>query len=114
MSGIESHAAKSHAALFESLCDAYAGIGGVTVPDGGSGFGSNAIKINKSIFAMLVDDRLVVKLPAGRVAELISSGDGLPFDAGKGKPMKEWVGLAVDEDGCRDLVAEAMAYVGRR
>jgi hypothetical protein len=105
----------SHAALFESLCEEYAGVSGVSVPDGGgSGFGSNAIKINKSIFAMLVNDRLVVKLPTGRVAELISSGDGLPFDAGKGKPMKEWVGLAVDEDGCRDLVAEAMAYVGRR
>ena len=106
---------KSHAALFESLCEEYAGVSGVTVPDGGgSGFGSNAIKINKSIFAMLVNDRLVVKLPAGRVAELISSGDGLPFDAGKGKPMKEWVSLTVDDDACRVLVAEAMAFVGGR
>jgi hypothetical protein len=103
----------SHAALFESLCDEYAGVSGVTVPDGGSGFGSNAIKINKSIFAMLVNDRLVVKLPAARVTELISSGDGVPFDAGKGKPMKEWVGLAVDDDSCRQLVAEAMRFVGR-
>ena len=83
------------------------------MPDGGSGFGSNAIKVNKSIFAMLVNDRLVVKLPAGRVAEMISSGDGLPFDAGKGKPMKEWVGLAVGADACRELVAEAMTYVGK-
>jgi hypothetical protein len=104
----------SHAALFESLCDEYAGMSGVTVPEGGSGFGSNAIKINKSIFAMLVNDRLVVKLPAARVTELISSGDGVPFDAGKGKPMKEWVGLAVDDDSCRRLVAEAMAFVTRR
>ena len=105
---------KSHAALFEALCEEYAGVSGVTVHDGGgSGFGSNAIKINKSIFAMLVNDRLVVKLPAGRVAELISSGDGLPFDAGKGKPMKEWVGLTVDDDACRDLIAEAMRFVGR-
>ena len=112
MPGTEGHAAKSHAALFESLCDAYADISGVTVPDGGSGFGSNAIKINKSIFAMMVADRLIVKLPAERVAELISSGDGLPFDAGKGKPMKEWVGLTVDDDTCRVLVAEAMAFVG--
>jgi hypothetical protein len=103
-----------HAALFESLCDEYAGMSGVTVPEGGSGFGSNAIKINKSIFAMLVNDRLVVKLPAARVTELISSGDGVPFDAGKGKPMKEWVRLAVDDDSCRQLVAEAMAFVTRR
>jgi hypothetical protein len=104
----------SQAALFSSLCEEYAGVNGVTVPEGGSGFGSNAIKINKSIFAMLVNDRLVVKLPAGRVAELISSGDGLPFDAGKGKPMKEWVGLTADDARCRELVAEAMAFVGKR
>ena len=92
---------QSHAALFESLCEEYAGVSGVTVPEGGSGFGSNAIKINKSIFAMLVNDQLVVKLPAGRVAEL-------------GKPMKEWVSLTVDAAACRELVAEAMAFVGRR
>jgi hypothetical protein len=102
------------AALFEALCDEYAGRLGVTVPDGGTGFGSNAIKINKSIFAMLADDRLVVKLPAARVAELISAGAGVPFDAGKGKPMKEWVGLTVDDATARELVAEAMAFVGRR
>jgi hypothetical protein len=106
--------AESQAALFESLCDEYAGKAGVTVPDGGSGFGSNAIKINKSIFAMLLNDQLVVKLPASRVAELIAAGEGVPFDAGKGKPMKEWVGLTVDDDTCRKLVAEAMAFVGRR
>jgi hypothetical protein len=105
---------ESQAALFESLCEEYAAVSGVTVPEGGSGFGSNAIKINKSIFAMLVNDRLVVKLPAGRVRQLISSGDGLPFDAGKGKPMKEWVGLTVDDNACRVLVAEAMAFVGGR
>ena len=104
----------SQAALFESLCDEYAGEAGVTVPEGGSGFGANAIKINKSIFAMLVNDRLVVKLPAARVRELISADDGVPFDAGKGKPMKEWVGLTVDDDACRDLVAEAMAFVSKR
>jgi hypothetical protein len=104
----------SQATLFESLCDEYAGMDRVTVPGGGTGFGSNAIKINKSIFAMLVDDRLVVKLPAVRVAQLISAGDGVPFDAGKGKPMKEWVGLTGDDDACRELVAEAMTFVGQR
>jgi hypothetical protein len=104
----------SQAALFESLCDEYAGVSGVTVPAGGSGFGSNAIKINKSIFAMLVNDRLVVKLPAARVAELIAARDGVPFDAGKGKPMKEWVGLIVDDAAVRQLFAEAMTFVGRR
>jgi hypothetical protein len=102
------------AALFESLCDAYAGVSGITVPSGGTGFGSSAIKINKSIFAMLVDDQIVVKLPAARVSQLIAAGDGVPFDAGKGKPMKEWVGLTVDDEASRQLVSEAMAFVGRR
>jgi hypothetical protein len=63
---------------------------------------------------MLVNDRIVVKLPATRVSQLISAGDGVPFDAGKGKPMKEWVGLTASDDACRELVAEAMAFVGKR
>ena len=104
---------EGQAALFESICDEYAGRDGVTLPGGSSGFGSNAIKINKSIFAMLVDDRIVVKLPATRVSQLIAAGDGVPFDAGKGKPMKEWVGLTAKDDACRELVAEAMAFVGK-
>jgi len=107
-------ASENPSALFESLCDEYASVSGVTVPTGGTGFGSNAIKIDKSIFAMLVDDRIVVKLPAARVTQLISAGDGVPFDAGKGKPMKEWIGLTVDDQVARKLVAEAMAFVGQR
>jgi hypothetical protein len=103
----------SQAELFESLCDEYAGVTGVTVPEGGTGFGSHALKINKSIFAMLVNDQIVVKLPATRVSRLISDGAGAPFDAGKGRPMKEWVGLTVDDEACRELVAEAKAFVGK-
>jgi hypothetical protein len=99
-----------HPQLFAELCEEYATVPDVSVPDGGSGFGSQALKINGAIFAMISGDRLVVKLPARRVAELIESGSGQPFDAGKGKPMKEWVGLVGDEAACRDLVAEALAF----
>ena len=102
-----------HAELFEALCAEYADVTGVSVPSGGSGFGSSAIKINSKIFVMLVDDHLVVKLPAARVAELIDTGAGLPFDAGKGKPMKEWVRLVGDEETCRALVVEAQAFAAR-
>src|SRR5215212_210049 len=104
---------QSHAELFASLCEEFAGTLGVTLPDSGRGFGSSALKINSSIFAMLVADRLVVKLPRTRVTELIESGVGEPFDAGKGKPMREWVGLLGDEATCRQLVAEAFSFVGR-
>ena len=81
------------------------------MPAESRGFGSSALKINRSIFAMLVGDRLVVKLPQQRVSELIKTGEGEPFDAGKGKPMKQWVGLLGDEPSCRTLVAEAFAFV---
>jgi hypothetical protein len=104
----------SAAQLFATLCEEFAGTSGVTVPGSGrSGFGTSALKINNSIFAMLVGDRLVVKLPRTRVTELIESGAGEPFDAGKGKPMKEWVGLLGDEGTCRQLVAEALSFVRR-
>jgi hypothetical protein len=101
-----------HPELFETLCAEYAGVTGVSVPSGGSGFGSSALKINKKIFAMLVNDHLVVKLPAARVAELVETGAGLPFDSGKGRPMKEWVTITGDESICRSLVVEAQAFVG--
>src|SRR5215213_10440195 len=105
---------RSAAEFFASLCDEFAGTPGVTVPGSGRpGFGSSALKINSSIFAMLVADRLVVKLPRTRVTELIESGVGEPFDAGKGKPMREWVGLLGDEGTCRQLVGEALSFVRR-
>jgi hypothetical protein len=103
--------ATDHSQLFADLCEEHAGTPGVSVPDStGRAFGSQALKINGAIFAMVSGGRIVVKLPARRVAELIESGSGRPFDAGKGKPMKEWVGLLGDEVACRDLVAEALAY----
>jgi hypothetical protein len=101
-----------HSELFEALCAEYAGVTGISVPGGGQGFGSQALKINSRIFAMLAGGRLVVKLPRARVAELIETGHGQPFDGGKGTPMKEWITLTGDEAECRALVVEAQAFVG--
>ena len=62
---------------------------------------------------MLVRGDLVVKLPSGRVAALIASGDGGPFDGGKGKPMAGW--LTVTFASRLDWLAiadEARRFVG--
>ena len=102
---------------FDRLAGALAGRPGVTLPgaDGTRGFGSSALKAGGSIFAMLTRGRLVVKLPRARVAELVASGAGEPFDAGKGTPMKEWlVVAAADDDVWQELAEEARAFVAGR
>jgi hypothetical protein len=102
---------------FDRLAGAFAGRPGVTLPGegGGRGFGSSALRSGGSIFAMLTRGRLVVKLPRARVAELIAAGAGEPFDAGKGRPMKEWLAVAdAGDDAWRDLAEEALAFVSGR
>jgi hypothetical protein len=50
-----------------------------------------SLKIKKKMFAMFQKGNYVVKLPKERVEELISSEEGLPYDPGNGRIMKEWV-----------------------
>jgi hypothetical protein len=78
---------------YEDVVDALIGTDGVTPPRGGSGFGRSTLRLNGKIFAMLVRGRLVVKIPASRVGELVADGEGARFDANKGAPMKEWFSL---------------------
>ena len=87
---------------------------GVAPPDPSRrGFGANALTVHGSIFAMVSRGALVVKLPAARVSALVASGDGAVFDAGRGRPMREWVAVAeVDPDAWRALAEEACAFVG--
>jgi hypothetical protein len=78
---------------FADLVDELVGLEGVTPPRGGGGFGRTALRYNGKMFAMFVRGRLVLKLPADRVAELVADGDGVHFDANKGTPMREWFSL---------------------
>jgi hypothetical protein len=79
----------------------------------GTGFGKNpGLRIDGRIFAMLVDDRLVIKLPAERSAALAATGGATVFTVGR-RAMREWV--SVEHGGRHDwraLAREALAYVG--
>jgi TfoX/Sxy family transcriptional regulator of competence genes len=79
-------------------------------------FGSTSLKTDGKIFAMLVKDRLVVKLDRRRVDELVDAGKGRRFDPGHGRLQKGW--LDVDSASAKvwlDLATEAEAFVaGRR
>jgi len=95
--------------LFADVTAPYRAMTGVTT---GTGFGANpGLRYHGHIFAMLVYGALVLKLPAPRVASLVATGAGLPFDAGKGRPMREWLVLAGADPGqWRALIAEAFAF----
>ena len=75
-------------------------------------FGSNGLKVDGRIFAMLVRGALVVKLPRPRVEELVQTGRGTPFVTGGGRVMKEWVMLEEVTDSWLALAREARTFVG--
>lgn len=98
--------------LFETLVDEFVSRPGVTPPGSTGRFGSHALKVDGSIFAMVVRGALVLKLPRDRVTELITAGEGGPFDANKGTPMREWVSVRdTDLDNWRTLADEAYRFV---
>jgi hypothetical protein len=98
---------------FAALVAELTGLDRVTFGAGRRGFGSGTVQIDGRIFAMINRGRLVLKLPRDRVAALVASGEGGPFDAGKGRPLAEWLALGdADDARWRDLALEAADFVG--
>jgi hypothetical protein len=80
--------------------------------DEGRLFSAHGLRTNGKIFAMLTrDDRVTLKLPEERCAELVAAGRGVPFRAG-GRQMREWVSLIdPDERDAIELAEQALAYL---
>jgi TfoX/Sxy family transcriptional regulator of competence genes len=76
------------------------------------GFGSAGLFAGGKLFVMLAHGRLVVKLPRQRVDALVASGDGVRFDPGHGRLMREWLSLdPASEADWLALAEEAKAFV---
>ena len=99
-----------------ALVDALSGEPGVEPPGAGRPrrFGSAALTVGGSIFAMAVGGALVLKLPRPRVEALLAQGGGTPFTNGRGAPMREWVTLGADPTADLALAREALAFVRDR
>ncbi|MHA2304822.1 MAG: hypothetical protein ACXACU_05460 [Candidatus Hodarchaeales archaeon] len=71
-----------------------------------------SLKYKKKMFVMLSKGNYVVKLPNERVEELLTSGEGLPYDPGTGKTMKEWIIIPIEsQEKWIDYAQEAKEFV---
>jgi hypothetical protein len=80
----------------------------------GQMFGKKCIKINNKAGVALFKDFLVFKLPENIHSKAMSLTGSVLWDpSGKGRPMKEWVQVAVDHKQFFKEFADASAnYVG--
>lgn len=112
-----SHPSSTPEERFARIVEEFLSNPDITPPSYGSqskkGFGSAALKVQNKIFAMLVEGKLVVKLPKPRVEALVTSGAGKRFEPRHdGRLMKEWVIVeSMSEEGWLNLAREAMEFV---
>ena len=83
----------------------------VELPDGSRrGFGADGMRVRNQVFACTHRGRLMIKLPADEVDELIGTGLGEPLSKPGQRPMREWVLLPFDGAAGR-RVDRAYAFV---
>jgi uncharacterized protein YndB with AHSA1/START domain/TfoX/Sxy family transcriptional regulator of competence genes len=76
----------------------------------GKAFHSPGLKVDGRIFAMLVNDELVVKLPAERCAALTAAGAARPFESGS-RTMREWAVIEQPSATLPELARDALSFV---
>ncbi|HEY0126900.1 MAG TPA: hypothetical protein VGB58_07170 [Blastococcus sp.] len=62
--------------------------GGAVTP--GTMFGCEGLRTGRKFFAIWWHEQLVVKLPAGRLQELVAAGQADVFEPMEGRPMNGW------------------------
>lgn len=83
------------------------GVEGVTV---NAGRGAQGMKVGAKMFAMFYKGDLLLTLPPARVEELVTAGQGLPFDPGTGTTMKNRVLIPASKQASWiELCEEAVA-----
>ncbi|MEO7019936.1 MAG: hypothetical protein ABI234_07275 [Ktedonobacteraceae bacterium] len=101
---------------FAMIIETLQSVPGVTPPWDGpqaKGFGALGLKIHAKTFAMLLKDKLVLKLPQSRIDALIAEGYGERFHPHHdGRVLKEWMNIesTFDEEWL-PLAREAMEFV---
>ena len=66
------------------------------------------------MFSFSSKDNLILKLPEKRMDELVSSGEGIRYDPGRGKVQKEWLAMAPTRSTSLGLAKEAMKFVASK
>lgn len=93
---------------FAPIVEAFARDRAVTT---GGMFGNVSLKVNGKVFAMVVKGMLVTKLPRARVDALVAAGEGVYFDPGHGRLMKEWIAVPPGDALWRALAEESHRFV---
>jgi hypothetical protein len=97
---------------FDAVVTEVSTVEDVSAAAGGRRSGAPALRRHGLIVATLSAGCLVVKLPRGRVDELIAAGLGKRFAPPAGAPMPQWFVLTA-ELPWRDLVTEAIGHARR-
>lgn len=99
---------------YARVVERFAGHDDVELPDGTRrGFGADGLRVDQQVFACTHRGRLMLKLPADEVEQLIDTGLGAPLAKPGQRPMREWV--LVPFDGAATARAErAHAFVSGR
>ena len=92
----------------EPLVDSAAGIALATK----KGFSRGGLTVHGKLAAMAHGDGLLLKLPKSRASDLVAAGAAVRFDAGKGRPMREWVVVSsAKSEDWQTLAKEAVHFV---